>query len=174
MFQWYQSLSLAGQLDYMAWTKYYPSLVMSSMQAQGSVCTELIAGSGLMSVIHLIVCIPHAFLVCLSQLPMTAGQKEQNGAYFRFLTYMILTLDEEAKIDIGLPYYRPPRAKQLKERKEILKQNRQSVEMERASRLRTCMYPAVLVSSSSVSVVALTTLPRISLLLICNCSGDST
>lgn len=84
---------------------------------------------------------------------MAAGQKEQTGAFFRFLAYMILTLDEEAKIDIGLPYDRPSRAKQLKERKEILKQNRQNVEMEKASRLRTGLYPAVSVSSSSVFVV---------------------
>ncbi|XP_061563975.1 39S ribosomal protein L38, mitochondrial [Cololabis saira] len=40
-------------------------------------------------------------------------------------------------VDIGLPYYRPKRTKEVKERRQLLQDNRQNVELERASRLRT-------------------------------------
>ncbi|XP_048348065.1 39S ribosomal protein L38, mitochondrial [Sphaerodactylus townsendi] len=49
--------------------------------------------------------------------------------------------DEEAKIDIGLPYRRKRFANILKERKAIRRQNLTSVELERASRLRTLLIP---------------------------------
>ncbi|XP_066472506.1 large ribosomal subunit protein mL38 [Tiliqua scincoides] len=49
--------------------------------------------------------------------------------------------DAEAKIDIGLPYSLPPRTNKLKERKAVMKQNSNNVELERASRLRSLMVP---------------------------------
>ncbi|XP_015269954.1 PREDICTED: 39S ribosomal protein L38, mitochondrial [Gekko japonicus] len=49
--------------------------------------------------------------------------------------------DEQAKIDIGLPYPRTQRANVLKERKAIRRQNLTNVELERASRLRTLLIP---------------------------------
>ncbi|XP_030062169.1 large ribosomal subunit protein mL38 [Microcaecilia unicolor] len=55
--------------------------------------------------------------------------------------YLTESQDEEAKIDIGLPYYRPPRSKEMEERKQIMKQNHQNVELERAARLRTLLIP---------------------------------
>ncbi|XP_062976390.1 large ribosomal subunit protein mL38 [Elgaria multicarinata webbii] len=48
---------------------------------------------------------------------------------------------EEAKIDIGLTSHTPSRRKELKNRKAILKQNYNSVELESASRLRTLLVP---------------------------------
>nr|XP_028572765.1 39S ribosomal protein L38, mitochondrial isoform X1 [Podarcis muralis] len=53
--------------------------------------------------------------------------------------YVTPKQDEEAKIDIGLPYSPPPWKKTLKERKAIMKQNR--VELEKASRLRKLLIP---------------------------------
>nr|XP_041575817.1 39S ribosomal protein L38, mitochondrial isoform X2 [Taeniopygia guttata] len=47
----------------------------------------------------------------------------------------------EPETDIGLPREKPPRAKELKERKRILRENRQNAEMERAARLRTVLIP---------------------------------
>ncbi|XP_056361822.1 39S ribosomal protein L38, mitochondrial isoform X2 [Oenanthe melanoleuca] len=47
----------------------------------------------------------------------------------------------EPQTDIGLPHERLSRAKELKERKRILRENRQNAEMERAARLRTVLIP---------------------------------
>ncbi|KAM6951471.1 large ribosomal subunit protein mL38 [Aplochiton taeniatus] len=41
------------------------------------------------------------------------------------------------RVDIGLPHYRPSRIKEARERKKLVKENRNSVELERATRLRT-------------------------------------
>ncbi|XP_029312792.1 large ribosomal subunit protein mL38 isoform X2 [Cottoperca gobio] len=41
------------------------------------------------------------------------------------------------KVDIGFPYYRTSRIKEVKERKQLVKENRKNAELERASRLRT-------------------------------------
>ncbi|KAF3853159.1 hypothetical protein F7725_013847 [Dissostichus mawsoni] len=41
------------------------------------------------------------------------------------------------KVDIGLPYLRPSRLKELKERTQMVKENKKNAELERASRLRT-------------------------------------
>uniref|UniRef100_A0A8D0GVT4 Large ribosomal subunit protein mL38 n=1 Tax=Sphenodon punctatus TaxID=8508 RepID=A0A8D0GVT4_SPHPU len=49
--------------------------------------------------------------------------------------------DEEAKIDIGLPFLKHVKAKQRVERRKILKQNRQNVELERADRLKRLLIP---------------------------------
>ncbi|XP_053151777.1 39S ribosomal protein L38, mitochondrial [Hemicordylus capensis] len=49
--------------------------------------------------------------------------------------------DEEAKIDISLPYTRPPRKRTLMERKAIMRQNFNNAELERASRLGTLLIP---------------------------------
>lgn len=50
-------------------------------------------------------------------------------------------LSEEPKTDISLPRDTLPRAKEIKERKKILRENRQNAEMERAARLRTGLCP---------------------------------
>lgn len=44
------------------------------------------------------------------------------------------------KVDIGLPYFRPSRTKEAKERKQVMKENKKNVELERACRLRTCKF----------------------------------
>lgn len=41
-------------------------------------------------------------------------------------------------MDIGLPYYRPNRTSEVKQRKQVIKANKKDVELERALRLRTC------------------------------------
>uniref|UniRef100_UPI001A98E5EA 39S ribosomal protein L38, mitochondrial n=1 Tax=Gasterosteus aculeatus aculeatus TaxID=481459 RepID=UPI001A98E5EA len=45
------------------------------------------------------------------------------------------------KVDIGLPYFRPSRTKEAKERKQVMKENKKNVELERACRLRTFKIP---------------------------------
>ncbi|XP_046887699.1 39S ribosomal protein L38, mitochondrial [Hypomesus transpacificus] len=47
----------------------------------------------------------------------------------------------EEKVDIGLPHGRAPRAKEARERKNIVKENRKSLELERATRLQTFKIP---------------------------------
>ncbi|NXI40054.1 RM38 protein, partial [Galbula dea] len=47
----------------------------------------------------------------------------------------------EPKTDISLPRGKLSRAKEVKERKKILRENRQSAELERAARLRTALIP---------------------------------
>lgn len=42
------------------------------------------------------------------------------------------------QVDIGLPYFRACRTKEVKQRKQVLKDNKSNVELERALRLRTC------------------------------------
>lgn len=42
------------------------------------------------------------------------------------------------QVDIGLPYYRPRKTKEVSERKQVTKDNKKNAELERASRLRTC------------------------------------
>ncbi|XP_034564713.1 39S ribosomal protein L38, mitochondrial [Notolabrus celidotus] len=44
-------------------------------------------------------------------------------------------------VDIGLPYFQPCRTKDLKERKQVMKQNKANVELERAARQRTFKIP---------------------------------
>lgn len=41
------------------------------------------------------------------------------------------------KVDIGLPRYRPRRTKEVRERMQMIKDNKKNVELERATRLRT-------------------------------------
>ncbi|CAG5911895.1 unnamed protein product [Menidia menidia] len=45
------------------------------------------------------------------------------------------------RVDIGLPYCRPSRIKEVKERRQVMKDNKRNVELERASRLRTLKIP---------------------------------
>ncbi|XP_074477109.1 large ribosomal subunit protein mL38 [Sebastes fasciatus] len=45
------------------------------------------------------------------------------------------------KVDIGLPYCRPNRTKEVRERKQVMKDNKKNVELERAARLRTFKIP---------------------------------
>lgn len=45
------------------------------------------------------------------------------------------------RVDIGLPYHRPSRTGQVKERRQVMKDNKKSVELERALRRRTCKLP---------------------------------
>lgn len=42
------------------------------------------------------------------------------------------------RVDIGLPYHRPNRTSEVKQRKQVMKANKKNVELERALRLRTC------------------------------------
>ena len=42
------------------------------------------------------------------------------------------------QVDIGLPYYRPNRTKEVRERKQVMRDKKKNVELERASRLHTC------------------------------------
>ncbi|KAF7249056.1 39S ribosomal protein L38, mitochondrial [Varanus komodoensis] len=55
--------------------------------------------------------------------------------------YITPQQDEEAKINIGLPYHLQSWEKKYEERKAIMKQNFTNMEMERASRLRTLLIP---------------------------------
>lgn len=41
-------------------------------------------------------------------------------------------------MDIGLPYYRPNRTSEVRQRRQVIKANKKNVELERALRLRTC------------------------------------
>lgn len=78
--------------------------------------------------------ISQSFIVC----PLAKPEAESMSWDLLYIFSVFLkTIDEDAKIDIGLPYSPPPWKKTLKERKAIMKQNR--VELERASRLRKCM-----------------------------------
>ncbi|XP_053197342.1 39S ribosomal protein L38, mitochondrial [Scomber japonicus] len=45
------------------------------------------------------------------------------------------------QIDIGLPYCRPRRTKEVRERRQVMKENKKNVELERSSRLRTFKIP---------------------------------
>ncbi|KAG7474008.1 39S ribosomal protein L38, mitochondrial [Solea senegalensis] len=45
------------------------------------------------------------------------------------------------KVDIGFPYIRPSRTKELRERKQVIKDNKKNAELERAQRLRTFKIP---------------------------------
>lgn len=62
--------------------------------------------------------------------------------YSHFPHVIFLPLSEEPKTDISLPRDKLPRAKEVKERKKVLRENRQNAEMERAARHRTGLYPA--------------------------------
>lgn len=42
------------------------------------------------------------------------------------------------RVDIGLPYFRPHRTKEVKRRRQVMKDNKNNVELERSLRLRTC------------------------------------
>lgn len=42
------------------------------------------------------------------------------------------------RVDIGLPHCRPRRTSEVKERKEVIKDNKMNVELERAMRRQTC------------------------------------
>lgn len=60
---------------------------------------------------------------------------------FALSTYMVFSLlSEEPKTDISLPRDKLLRAKEIKERKKILRENHQNADMERAARLRTGLY----------------------------------
>uniref|UniRef100_A0A8P4KJM2 Large ribosomal subunit protein mL38 n=1 Tax=Dicentrarchus labrax TaxID=13489 RepID=A0A8P4KJM2_DICLA len=48
---------------------------------------------------------------------------------------------EENKVDIGLPYYRPCRLKEVRERRQVMKANKENADLERACRLRTFKIP---------------------------------
>uniref|UniRef100_UPI003AAD74A1 large ribosomal subunit protein mL38 isoform X2 n=1 Tax=Centroberyx gerrardi TaxID=166262 RepID=UPI003AAD74A1 len=48
---------------------------------------------------------------------------------------------EHERVDIGLPHCRPYRIKEARERKQVVKENKKNVELERASRLRTFKIP---------------------------------
>ena len=52
-------------------------------------------------------------------------------------TYIVFAVGAE-RVDIGLPYYRPHRTKEVRERRQVIKDNKKNVELERATRLRTC------------------------------------
>ncbi|XP_063338246.1 39S ribosomal protein L38, mitochondrial [Pelmatolapia mariae] len=45
------------------------------------------------------------------------------------------------RVDIGLPYYQSRRTKEVRKRRQVMKENKKNVELERASRLRTFKIP---------------------------------
>ncbi|CAN9508958.1 unnamed protein product [Ophioblennius macclurei] len=71
----------------------------------------------------------------------TEAEKAKNQAVW-WKTYRshVENADPEqgaAQVDIGLPISRPHRTKELKERRQVMKDNKKNVELERAARLRT-------------------------------------
>ncbi|XP_032900417.1 39S ribosomal protein L38, mitochondrial [Amblyraja radiata] len=70
----------------------------------------------------------------------TAEKKSKQPSWWR--TYKQYTQEPTPeKIDIGLPHFRTSRRKELKERMQILKANRNNNDLERASRHRTLLIP---------------------------------
>nr|XP_006011475.1 PREDICTED: 39S ribosomal protein L38, mitochondrial isoform X2 [Latimeria chalumnae] len=55
--------------------------------------------------------------------------------------YLSEKQDDEVKIDIGLPVLRQSRKKEMRERRQIMKENHKTQELERASRNRTLLIP---------------------------------
>ncbi|XP_030611174.1 large ribosomal subunit protein mL38 [Archocentrus centrarchus] len=45
------------------------------------------------------------------------------------------------RVDIGLPYCQPARTKEVRRRRQVMKENKKNIELERASRLRTFKIP---------------------------------
>ncbi|KAI1232342.1 hypothetical protein IHE44_0006798 [Lamprotornis superbus] len=72
----------------------------------------------------------------------------------------------EPQTDIGLPGERLSRAKEIKERKRILRENRQNAEMERAARLRTGQCPSTSLPAPAALGVQLLPLHPPSLLAV--------
>lgn len=84
---------------------------------------------------------PNPSLILISgSLCLTLSEVSQ-GMVFDLGAHMFLPVSEEPPTDIGLPCEKVSRAKELKERKRILRENRQNPEMERAARLRTSQCP---------------------------------
>ena len=48
------------------------------------------------------------------------------------------------QVDIGLPYHRPHRTKEVRERRQVMKDNKNNAELERALRRRTCKLTHIL------------------------------
>ncbi|XP_069785114.1 large ribosomal subunit protein mL38 isoform X2 [Narcine bancroftii] len=69
-----------------------------------------------------------------------AERKSKQQTWWRTYKQYVQELTPE-KIDIGLPHFRKSRKKELKERKHILKANRNNPDLERASRNRTLLIP---------------------------------
>lgn len=53
------------------------------------------------------------------------------------ITEVVIVADVE-RVDIGMPFYRPRRTIQVRERQKIIKNNKKNVELERALRRQTC------------------------------------
>lgn len=72
------------------------------------------------------------------------GEKHRRKLLWQFYFVSVHHLNESRlvagaeRVDIGLPYFRPHRTKEVRERKQVMKDNKKNVELERASRLRTC------------------------------------
>ncbi|KAM4624633.1 large ribosomal subunit protein mL38 isoform 2-T2 [Polymixia lowei] len=61
-------------------------------------------------------------------------------------TYRTYVQDQDPEhgaqeVNIGLPHCRPPRTKEARERRQVVKENKKNVELERATRLRTFKIP---------------------------------
>ncbi|XP_072882761.1 large ribosomal subunit protein mL38 isoform X2 [Hemitrygon akajei] len=69
-----------------------------------------------------------------------AEEKRKEPTWWRTFQQHIQKPTPE-KIDIGLPHFRGSRKKELKERKRILRANRNNSDLERASRHRTLLIP---------------------------------
>lgn len=73
-----------------------------------------------------------------------AEQAKNSPAWWRTYKGYVEKADPEhgaERVDIGLPYCRPCRTKEVKERRQVMKENKKNAELERTSRLRTFKIP---------------------------------
>ncbi|KAM6964338.1 large ribosomal subunit protein mL38 [Tautogolabrus adspersus] len=73
-----------------------------------------------------------------------AKEADNKPAWWKTFKSYVEAADPEhgaERVDIGLPYYRPCRTKEVRERKQMVKQNKKNVELERAARLCTLKIP---------------------------------
>ncbi|XP_070783105.1 large ribosomal subunit protein mL38 isoform X2 [Enoplosus armatus] len=72
-----------------------------------------------------------------------AEEARNKAAWWKTYRSYVEKADPEhaERVDIGLPYYRPGRTNEVRERRRVMKDNKKNVELERASRLRTFKIP---------------------------------
>ncbi|XP_069563592.1 large ribosomal subunit protein mL38 [Brachyistius frenatus] len=69
-----------------------------------------------------------------------AEEANKQQVWWKTYRSYVETADPEhgaERVDVGLPYYRPRRTKEVRERRQVMKDNKKNVELERACRLRT-------------------------------------
>jgi len=65
----------------------------------------------------------------------TPWHTKNNNIGFKNCVFVVADAE---KVDIGLPHYRSRRTDEVRERRQVVKENKKNVELERACRLRTC------------------------------------